>query len=157
MLRISRERGSRDLRPSPPRESGLRLSRFAGLASGPGGKAWSMTKKPERVPGMRATSPNRRLRRHPEQVEDQPLSRDGLHAEPFENAVADLRMALHDEPLRLVERGGLAQDLLGNRELADVVQAAREPRELDLRLVDAEPARDSCGQLADAFRVTPRV
>src|SRR5207248_8404555 len=61
------------------------------------------------------------------------------------------------EPLRLVERRGLAQDLLRNRELADVVQAAREPRELDLDLVDAEPARDPRGQLADALRVTSRV
>ena len=65
--------------------------------------------------------------------------RDRLDAEALEHPVADLRMPLEHEPLRLVERARLAQDLLGDRELAQVVQAAREARQLDLRLVDAEP------------------
>ena len=43
-----------------------------------------MTKKQERVPGMRATAPNRQRRRHPEQLEDQPISRDDTEQEPAE-------------------------------------------------------------------------
>jgi len=35
-------------------------------------------------------------------------------------------MALKHEPLRLVERAGLAQDLLGDRELAEIVKARSE-------------------------------
>jgi hypothetical protein len=35
-----------------------------------------MAKKQPRVPEMRETKPNRRQRRHPGRLEDQPLSRD---------------------------------------------------------------------------------
>src|SRR5439155_22165028 len=67
---------------------------------------------------------------------------DGLDAEALEHPIADLRMALEDEALRLVEIAGLAQDLLRDRELAEVVEARREPGQLDLRLVDPEPPGD---------------
>jgi len=49
-----------------------------------------MTKKPERVPGIRKTRPNRAQRRHPEaQPENEPVARD-VHP-PAEVDVPDPR------------------------------------------------------------------
>ena len=45
-----------------------------------------------------------------------------------DDAVADGRMAAHDAHLGVVELRRLAQDLLGDADLADVVQEARRPR-----------------------------
>ena len=50
---------------------------------------------------------------------------DRLDAEALEHAVADLRMTLEHEPLGVGQRARLAQDLLRDRELAEVVQARR--------------------------------
>ena len=50
---------------------------------------------------------------------------DGVDAQAVEHPETDLRMAFEDESLRVGERAGLAQDLLGDRELAEVVQACR--------------------------------
>ena len=61
---------------------------------------------------------------------------DRLDAEAVEHPEADLRVALEDEPLRIGERAGLAQDLLGDGELPEVVETAREAGELDLLGVD---------------------
>src|SRR5207248_1342221 len=77
--------------------------------------------------------------------------------EALEHPVTDLRMPLQDEALRLVERARLPQDLLGDRELAEIVQAAREADQLDLRVVDAETPRDPSGHLAHALRMTAGV
>ena len=68
---------------------------------------------------------------------------DRIDAEALEHAVADLRVPLNDEPLGVRQRAGLAQDLLGDRELAEVVQAAGEPRQLDLARPRARAARRS--------------
>ena len=57
---------------------------------------------------------------------------DRVDAEALEHPVADLRVPLEHEPLRVGQGCRLAQDLLGDRELAEVVQAAREARQLDL-------------------------
>src|SRR2546426_7697534 len=80
-----------------------------------------------------------------------------VDAKAVEHAKADLRMALEHEPLRIRQRAWLAQDLLRNRELAEVVQAARETRELDLLGIEAETLRDLGGQLADPLGVTASV
>ena len=52
---------------------------------------------------------------------------------------------------------GLAEDLLGDRELAEVVQATGEPSEFDLLLVEPEARCNPCGLLGHARRVTTRV
>ena len=82
---------------------------------------------------------------------------DGVDAEAVEHAKADLRVAFEHEPLRIGQRAGLAQDLLRNGELAEVVEAARETCELDLLRIEAQPRRDARDELADALGVTPRV
>ena len=56
---------------------------------------------------------------------------DRLDAERVEHAKADLRMALEDEALGLVQGPGL-KDLLGDGELSEVVQGAGQAGELDL-------------------------
>ena len=57
---------------------------------------------------------------------------DGVDAEALEHAVADLGMAFEHEPLRVRERPGLAEDLLRDGELSEVVQARGKPGQLDL-------------------------
>ena len=74
---------------------------------------------------------------------------DGVDAQAVQHAEADLRMALEHEPLRAGEWPWLAEDLLGDRKLAEIVQAARKPRELDVLLVEAEVGGDARGQLGD--------
>ena len=64
---------------------------------------------------------------------------DGVDAEALEHPEPDLRVALEDHPLRLGQRARLAQDLLRDRELAEVVQARGEPGELDLFVGEAKP------------------
>ena len=66
-------------------------------------------------------------------------------------------MALEDEPLRAGQRTGLAEDLLGDCELAEVVEAAGEPSELDLLLVEPEARCDPRGQLGHARGVATGV
>ncbi len=61
------------------------------------------------------------------------------------------------EPLGAGERPRLAEDLLGNRKLAEIVEAAGEAGQLDLLLVEPEPRCDPGGELGDARRVTARV
>ena len=78
-----------------------------------------------------------------------------VDAEALEHPVADLRVALEHEPLRLRERAGLAQDLLGDRELAEVVEARREASELDVLLAEAEPDGDPRRELGDALEWLP--
>ena len=82
---------------------------------------------------------------------------DRLDAEALEHAEADLRMALEHEPLGLAEHARLAEDLLGDGELAEVVQAGREPRQLGLGLVEPEPAGDPGGEVADPLGVAAGV
>src|SRR5439155_23403092 len=50
------------------------------------------------------------------------------------------------------EVAGLAQDLVRDRELAEVVETAGKPDELDLLGVDADPRGDPRCELADAER-----
>ena len=66
-------------------------------------------------------------------------------------------MTLEHEPLRLRERAWLAQDVLRDRELAQVVEAPCEPGQLDLLPVDAEPGRDPGGELGHALGVAAGV
>jgi hypothetical protein len=55
-------------------------------------------------------------------VEHQASDEVGEAAELAEQPVAPLGMALDDLELGLVERAGLLEDLVGDRELADVVE-----------------------------------
>src|SRR5262249_61630061 len=57
---------------------------------------------------------------------------DRLDAERVEHVLADLGMALEHLALARRQRPALAQDLLGDRELAEVVQLAGEADQLDL-------------------------
>ncbi len=49
-----------------------------------------------------------------------------------DDPLADQGVPLHEVPLVLVERAGLAEDRLGHRRLADVVQLGRDARAGDL-------------------------
>ena len=80
---------------------------------------------------------------------------DRVDAEALEHAEADLRMALEHEPLGVRERAGLAQDLLGDRQLAEVVQACGQSRQLDLLVVEAEPRGEPRREVGDALGVEP--
>ena len=66
-------------------------------------------------------------------------------------------MALEYEPLGLVQRAGLAEDLLRDGELAEVVQAAGEACELDRLRVEAHPLGHAGCELADHVGVAARV
>src|SRR2546430_410135 len=66
-------------------------------------------------------------------------------------------MALEHEPLRVGERSGLAQDLFGYGQLAEVVQARRQARELDLLRRQAQPSGNSGGELRDSLGVASGV
>ncbi len=63
-----------------------------------------MTRKQERVPGMRDAKPNREQRRHPEgrRLEDEPLSRDG--ALPEQQDVPDPRTKTSGHRKKTAER-----------------------------------------------------
>ena len=52
----------------------------------------------------------------------------------------------HDDALGR-QLAGLRNDVLGYRQLAEVVQAAREPCELDLLLIEAEALRERLKKL----------
>ena len=58
---------------------------------------------------------------------------------------AHLRMHLHPLELLLGQRTGLRQDVLGHRQLADVVQQRRRPEALDLARRHAHRFRDARG------------
>jgi hypothetical protein len=82
---------------------------------------------------------------------------DGVDAEALEHPEADLRVALQHHPLRLGERPGLAQYLLGDRELAEVVQACGQARELDVLLRQPEAPGHTGRELGDALRMAAGV
>ena len=58
-----------------------------------------------------------------------------------EDALADQRVLAHQLPLRVVERPGLVEDLVGDRDLADVVQLGGAREHVELLGVEAEPPR----------------
>src|SRR4029453_10466017 len=80
-----------------------------------------------------------------------------LDPEAVEHPEPDLWVPLEDEPLGPRQGTRLAQDFLGDGELAEVMQAAGEPCELDLLLVEAEPRRDPRREIRHARGMTPRV
>ena len=61
---------------------------------------------------------------------------------PREEPMADLGMALHRSPLLIGERASLEQDLVGDRDLADVVERAGFTQQSTPVLVETEAARD---------------
>ncbi len=61
---------------------------------------------------------------------------------PREEPMSDLGMALHRPPLLIGERASLEQDLVGDRDLADVVERAGFTQQSTPVLVEAETARD---------------
>src|SRR5262245_49495920 len=66
-------------------------------------------------------------------------------------------MTLHNEPLRARELTALLEDLLGDRELAEVVQAPGEARQLDLRRRQVELLGYRPGDRGHPLRVAARV
>jgi hypothetical protein len=63
---------------------------------------------------------------------------------------------LEDRPLRRAEQAALPQDLLGDRELPEVVEAARELRQFDLLARQSQTRRDTAREVrasADAARI----
>ena len=84
-------------------------------------------------------------------------SADRVDAEALEHAEADLRVALQHQALGVGERAGLAQDLLRDRELAEVVQAARQPCQLDLLLVEPDALGQPRGEVGDPAGVAAGV
>src|SRR5215217_4009499 len=66
-------------------------------------------------------------------------------------------MALEDEALGLVQGAGLAQDLLGDGELSEIVQGAGQACELDLLALEAHFLGHPCRELPDHVGVGARV
>ena len=62
-------------------------------------------------------------------------------------------MALEHEPLGIRQLSRLAQDLLRDRKLAEVVQRAGEARQLDLFRVETDARRHACSELRHALRM----
>ena len=69
---------------------------------------------------------------------------DGL-----EDARADVRVLLHARHLLGAQRAGLAEDRLGDADLADVVQQRAQADDPRLAGRDAQPLADGAGQLGD--------
>src|SRR3954469_3831967 len=78
---------------------------------------------------------------------------DRINAQALEHPVADLRMPFEHQPLLVAERARLPQDLLRDRELAEVAERAGESGELDLLGVEAHAPRDVGGQFRDTSRM----
>src|ERR1035437_6749800 len=66
---------------------------------------------------------------------------------------ADQRVVANERPLGVAQRGDFAQNALGDRELADIVQLARTQREFDRFRIESKPARDVARELADLEHV----
>src|SRR5262245_26029631 len=66
-------------------------------------------------------------------------------------------MALEHEPLRIGQPRGLPEDLLRDRELAEIVEAASEPRQLDLVDREVELLGDLRRQCRDTLGVAAGV
>ena len=62
-------------------------------------------------------------------------------------------MGLHDLEFRFGQWSGLLQDGVGHADLADVVQAPRQPELLRPRPILAQLERELCRQLTDSRRV----
>ena len=75
----------------------------------------------------------------PADAVEQPLPRD--------------RVIAHDVPLGLVQRAGLVEDVVGRRELADVVQQGAELHQPALLAVDVQLVGDDERELDDALAV----
>ena len=74
-------------------------------------------------------------------------------ADALEHALALDGVGLHDRPLVVVERAGLVDDLVRDRDLADVVQQRGELGRAAGLVVDAEVVGDRDGQLDDVLGV----
>jgi hypothetical protein len=72
-----------------------------------------------------------------------------------EQPVADLRVPLHHPALGVGQRARLEQDAVGDRDLADVVEAAGEPDQLAALVVELEPQGEQLAVAAHALRVAP--
>ena len=135
-----------------------RLGLGLGRAVGPGVRHRVPRVGGEDDPRPERDALSRQLRRHaapvPALVVVQHPRRHGLDVEREQHPVADRRVTLEHVLLAPRERARLAQDLLGHGELADVVQPAREPDQLDLLLGQAQTRGDPGGEIADPGRVT---
>ena len=85
------------------------------------------------------------------------LADEGVEVELGENVVRDHRVRLHDLPLALVERGRLAQDLLGDADLPDVVEQGADLDRLELLAAEAELPGERERERGHALGVAARV
>ena len=76
-----------------------------------------------------------------------------LGARPGEDAGADRGVRLHRGPLVWVERTWLGEDVVGDADLADVVERARVAQQLGLRRRHAHRERQTLAEAADALDV----
>jgi hypothetical protein len=67
---------------------------------------------------------------------------DGVDAEAVQHSVSNLGMPLEHQALRCGQWPGLSQQLLGQRQLAEVVQARRQARQLHVLAIETEPGRE---------------
>ncbi len=66
-------------------------------------------------------------------------------------------MLLHELPLLVVQRPGLGEDLIGDAELADVVQVAGLDDQADRLLLEADRAREQLDVAGDVVGVLAEV
>src|SRR5581483_7985786 len=71
--------------------------------------------------------------------------------EGADDPLPDQRVRSHQLPLDLVERCRLAEDLLGDRDLSDVVEPGRATEDVDLLRVEPQLAADRHGEPRDAL------
>ena len=76
-----------------------------------------------------------------------------LAAGATEQIVTDIRVLVHQPPLLVRQHPRLAQDLVPDRDLADVVQRRRQPQQLDLRFGQTERPSDIGGVGTDALEM----
>src|SRR5581483_12148472 len=72
------------------------------------------------------------------------------------DVVADAGVRPHDLPLPVRERAGLLEDRVGDPDLADVVQEAREPELAEALRREPEPLADHRAERADGLAVVAR-
>ena len=70
-----------------------------------------------------------------------------------DDALADNGVLSDERPVALVERAGLVKDLVGDRDLADVVEHRRALELIHRVLVQAQCVPDGDGKVRDAVRV----
>ena len=104
---------------------------------------------PGEAVGISASVPSFVVMQHP--------LRDGIDAETLEHSKSNLSVLPEGCPLRLGQLLWLAEEIFGESELADVVEARGELCELELFARQAEARGQSNSKLRDALRMVTGV